>query len=647
MRNGEQTVRKVFILGLPNTGKSLIFTNLTGQFTIVANAPLTTISMKKASVDIDDRSYEIVDTPGLHSLYIDSEEQIRVRNAIFRENPDVIIQCIDANRLKQSLILTTDLLELGIPMVISLNAVDETLRKGIWIDSDGLSRQLGVPVVESMALQARGTRALLGALQRAAKGNRGISYGTIIESSLASMGSRLPADLSYKRIISLLMLMNDPLIAHHLEETSGKSLVASLTEEADRIRRQFKGSIHRVVNNCRGRWVDDVVAAITRKPEAASRELSETLARLTRHPLFGIPILVLVLYLMFFLVVNVANVLADLMNAALWGPVEETIAGIAPKGFWHDFLIGHYGILSLGLANAVLTVLPILSVFFVMFGTLEDVGYIPNLSVLSKRLLGKLGLSGNAIMPLVLAFGCKTMATMTTRNLQTEKERYIAIYLIAFAIPCAAQMGLNMSILGHIGSGAFFIAFSVLVTMEVLAGVILNRMLKEQEERMGFILELPPIRMPNVRGVLKKTYYRLYWFLRESLLVFVYAALVLFAMDILGVLEVAKKLVSPVVEGFLGLPLDMTDAIILCLARHEAAAGMIITLIRNGQLNHVQCIVAVVLTTMFVPCFANIMAMIKEAGLKNALAMVLAINISAFIVAGILNAILVTLYGGV
>ena len=191
MQNEEQTIKKVLILGLPNTGKSLIFTNLTGQFTIVANSPLTTIALKKASLDIGSQSYEIVDTPGLHSLYIDSEEQIQVRDSIFKENPDVIIQCIDANRLKQSLMLTADILELGIPMIISLNAIDETIRKGIWIDSEGLSRLLGVPVIESMALQARGTRELINALQMAGKGKRDISYGNIIENGLSSIASKL------------------------------------------------------------------------------------------------------------------------------------------------------------------------------------------------------------------------------------------------------------------------------------------------------------------------------------------------------------------------------------------------------------------------------------------------------------------------
>jgi ferrous iron transport protein B len=137
--------------------------------------------------------------------------------------------------------------------------------------------------------------------------------------------------------------------------------------------------------------------------------------------------------------------------------------------------------------------------------------------------------------------------------------------------------------------------------------------------------------------VVRKTYYRLYWFLRESLMVFVYAALALFVIDRVGLLDMTKRLLSPIVEGLLGLPLAMVDAIILCIARHEAAAALIINLVKKGQLDYVQCIVAVTLTTMFVPCFANIMAMIKELGSKRAIGTMFAINASAFVIAGVLN----------
>jgi len=159
-------VEKIAVAGLPNAGKSQVFNNLTGRYILVANYPLTTVEMKKTRCYIDGEPHEVIDTPGLHCLYIHSEEELVVRDMIFSEKPDIIVQCIDTNQLKQSLTLTADLLELEIPMVISLNAIDETARRGMWIDSGGLSRLLGVPVIESITVNGLGTNQLKAALRQ-------------------------------------------------------------------------------------------------------------------------------------------------------------------------------------------------------------------------------------------------------------------------------------------------------------------------------------------------------------------------------------------------------------------------------------------------------------------------------------------------
>jgi ferrous iron transport protein B len=638
--SGSVPVRKIAIVGLPNTGKSQIFNNLTGEYALVANYPLTTVEMKRSRCRINGEFYEVIDTPGLHCLYIHSEEELVVRDMIFKEKPDIIIQCIDANQLKQSLTLTADLLELGIPMVISLNAIDETARRGVWIDSGGLSRLLGVPVIESIAINGLGTKELKDAISRARRGKCNLRYGEIVDSGVSAIESLLPEDMGFKRKAATLLLLNDPFLADYLRVEYGREKVAQLKKEVNKVRRQFRGNFARALNNKRSRWVDETTENTTRKQKITPGEFSKGFGRLSRHPVFGIPILLVVIFTMYFLVVNVANVIAGWMDTVLWIPVESKIDTLVTIGWLNDFLIGDYGVLSLGLANAFLTIMPILTVFFLAFNILEDIGYIPNLCVLTKRIFDKLGLSGSAIMPLVLGFGCKTMATLTTKSLRSKKERYIAIYLIAFAIPCAAQMALNMSILGRMGVKAFVIAFSTLAFVEVAAGMALNKILKEQE-RSDFLQELPAIRLPNPKAVFVKTYYRLWWFIKEAVPVFIYAAVIMFLIDKIGILDAAKNVLSPVMNNFLGLPVQMVDALILCMARHEAAAGLIIKLIKAGQLNYVQCIVAVTITTMFVPCFANIMAMIKELGARRALAMAVIINASSFLIAACLNWVLV------
>jgi len=635
--------KKIFILGLPNTGKSHVFNDLTGEYTLVGNYPFTTVESKRGECRFAREDYEVIDTPGLHCLYIHSEEELVVRDMLLSEKPDIVIQCIDANRLKQSLCLTADLLEMGLPLVISFNAVDETARRGVWIDSAAFSRQLGVPVVENIATNRMGCRMLLDAVRRAVRGRSVIRYGDTVEQAIAGVAAKLPEDIAYRRKLATLFLVKDPFLPDYIAKRYGRETAAQLAAASDEGRKSFRGNLGSFVNRRRNEWVDEVTAECVRRQKVTLDEFSQTAATLCRHPVWGIPILGGIVFIMFLLVVNVANKIAGWMDGTIWVPVSGWIEKVVPAGFWSDFLIGDYGVLSLGLANAFLTVLPILSVFFLAYNTLEDSGYIPNLCVLTRRLFEKVGLSGSAIMPLVLGFGCKTMATLTTKSLRSQRERYISIYLIAFAIPCAAQMGLNMSILGRMGVTAFMVAFGVLASVEIAAGLALNYMLK-QEEKSDFIQELPRMRLPNPKAVLKKTYYRLFWFLQEAVPVFIYAAVALFVVDRIGLLDALKRVISPVMEGFLGLPLSMTDALILCMVRHEAAAALIINLIEKGQLNYVQCIVAVTLTTMFVPCLANIMAMIRELGAKKALMMALLINTSAFLIAGVLNGVLVRIF---
>ena len=205
-KKNTKPVKKIAIVGLPNTGKSQVFNFFTGQYNIVANYPLTTVEIRKAQCTINGRMYEVIDTPGLHSLYIHSEEEIVVRDFLFTERPDILIQCIDANQLKQSLVLTADLMELGIPMAISLNAMDETANKGIDINSGMLSQILGVHVVELFGLQDRGKEKLSQAIEKVGPIKSNFRYSDIIENVISEVESELPEDMYYRRKTSILYM---------------------------------------------------------------------------------------------------------------------------------------------------------------------------------------------------------------------------------------------------------------------------------------------------------------------------------------------------------------------------------------------------------------------------------------------------------
>jgi ferrous iron transport protein B len=369
------------------------------------------------------------------------------------------------------------------------------------------------------------------------------------------------------------------------------------------------------------------------------------LAAISRHPLYGIPFLLITLLLGYFLVVNLAGAIDGVLSRFIFDPFVLFLDRLIGNDFLRNLLLGEYGIITLGVVAALVTVLPVLTVFFFFFAIIEDTGYLPNLMVLLRKSGEKIGLSGKSLMPLLLGFGCKTMATLSTKSISSRREKLIAVFLIGFAIPCSAQMGLNMAILGRAGVIAFLVAFLFLLIVETGAGFILNRILPEQNN-FSFIQELPPFRLPRLGAILRKTGFRIINFLKESLLVFIIAAFCLYLLDLTGMLLILKNLAEPIVVYWLGLPIDMVEGLLLILARNEAGAGYILQMANGGELTVRQTILAVVLTTMFVPCFANMVAMVKETGKKTGLLMILAINISSLILAGGLNFLLQLIWKG-
>ncbi len=633
----QEAVKSIVVVGLPNSGKSQLCNSLTGTYALVSNYPQTTVAVSAHRVAVEGKAWEVTDTPGLHGLFIQSEEEMVVRALLFEHPPDVIVQCVDANRFRESLLLTADLLGLGVPMVLVLTAVGETARRGVQLDASSLGKMLGVPVVSSPGPGA-GVPELRRLLLGTVSPPRPLEYGEALEGAVKKIAQLIPPASPFPRASSLLLLENDPSFT--------AAVMNGHSAHVEEIRSTLAGTAPRIIAGRRTEWVDTVAARVSRNTPVirARPRFSETFARMCRHPLYGLPLLALFLGLLYVMVVYVAGALSLFLTMAITDPVVRAVGLLLPHGFWKDLLIGPHGLLTLGLFNSLTTVLPILSVFFLFFGLLEDVGYLPNLAILTRRVSAKLGITGNAVIPLILGFGCKTMATMTARTLQSRKEKIIVIALIAFAIPCSAQMGLSIAILGAHGLRYFIAAFGFLAVAEVCAGLLLNRLIPADSEGQ-FIQELPPIRVPRFAAVARKTGYRLLWFLREAIPIFLVAALAMFVIERLGVLTLLKTALKPFITGWLGLPLDMVDALLLTFARSEAAAGLILKMSREGTLNGVQAIVAVILITTFAQCFANIAAMFREVRARAALLIMVSIYAVSLLYTGAVRAALAAAAG--
>jgi ferrous iron transport protein B len=303
--------------------------------------------------------------------------------------------------------------------------------------------------------------------------------------------------------------------------------------------------------------------------------------------------------------------------------------------FVHDLLVGPYGQITMALSYAIALILPIVATFFLAFGLLEDSGYLPRLAVMVNRLFRLMGLNGKAVLPMVLGLGCDTMATLTTRILETRKERIIVTLLLALGVPCSAQLGVILGMIRSLSLGATLVwAGSILVTMFAV-GWLAARILPGRSG--DFILELPPIRRPQLGNLVVKTLARIEWYLREAVPLFLLGTFVLFVADLTRLLDVIERIASPIVVGLLGLPSRAAEAFLIGFLRRDYGAAGLYDMARDGQLAPVQLVVSMVTITLFIPCIANFFIMIKERGAKTALAMTAFIVPMALLVGGALN----------
>jgi ferrous iron transport protein B len=294
----------------------------------------------------------------------------------------------------------------------------------------------------------------------------------------------------------------------------------------------------------------------------------------------------------------------------------------------------------MGMTYALALILPIVTTFFIAFGVLEDSGYLPRLSVIANRLFTLIGLNGRAILPMVLGLGCVTMATLTTRILHSRRERLITIFLLALAIPCSAQLGVVLGMLGGISFSAVLIWSLAMVGVLILAGFLAAKLIPGR--RIPLVTELPPMRPPIFGNVLKKTGGRLKWYLIEVIPLFLLGTLIMYTLDKTGALPLIIRAGEPLVSGWLGLPKEASAAFVMGFLRRDFGATGLFAMAHT--LSPIQAVVGMITITLFIPCFASLMMMLKEQGAKVAVGMVAIIVPFAFFIGGLFNLVLRALW---
>ncbi len=636
--SGAATVKKIAIIGMPNSGKSEVFNKFTRSYSPVANYPQTTISVVRKKAALGMKSFEIIDTPGISSLNIFSEEELVTRDILFKERPEMVLFCGDATRLKSTLVLLAQIFELNIPTVFCLNMVDVATRRGIIIDSKELSREVYSNVIETAAVHGSGLKELKKAIDNVHPSIASVNYPAVIEKALIDLLDLFPVEERPSKGLMILYLIGEDGISELIETRYGEKVLSKANNILLGLHRKTSAArIRQTIFNAREAWADRVAERATTKATFSITGFSQKAAWASRHTVLGWPILLLILWAVFYGVGTIATKMADTLDSWIFAPSTNTISSLFTTfPLVHDFMVGEYGILTMGVFNAIGTVVPILIVFFLITSFLEDVGYLPNLSVLLNRSLSIFGLTGKSVLPVILGFGCNTMATLTCRTLETKKERLVASFLIALGIPCAVQLGVLLAIMATAPFSVLLITVAAVFATQIISGIILHKLVRT-ERKSDFIMELPPFRIPDFRHVIIKTYYRVKWFLVEAVPLFVVGAALMFALKITGLLTMIKEGLRPVVTEFLSLPDKITEVFILVLARRELGAVYFKDMVDAVQVDYYQTITGLVVITLFIPCISNTMVMVKELGLRWTIVLNIAIITIAILVGGLVN----------
>ncbi len=638
---------KVVLVGNPNVGKSVVFNALTGAYTTVSNYPGTSVEVSRGHCVIADQRYEILDTPGMYSMMPITEEERVARRILLNEDPHAVIHVIDARNIERMLPMTLQLIEAGLPVILVVNILDEAKRLGMQIDLELLQKNLGIPVIGAVMKRKTGLDELRQAVaDYASVPYTPFVYAADLEEDIDGLIKLIHGDYRLsRRATAILLMQKDDDIVQLLEKQESAGDYESLLAAAREISFRRRSDLHLQISLERRKVCKRMLTDVVTQEVNETEPFAEKLSRWMMNPITGTPILLLVVYFGLYKFVGGfgAGTMVDFLEGNIFeNYINPPVISFAEKNLsanWlFELLVGEYGLWTLGIRYAVALVLPIVGTFFLVFSLLEDTGYFPRLALLVDRMFKLIGLSGRAVIPMILGFGCDTMATLVTRTLETKRERVIATMLLALVIPCSAQLGVILGLLSA-EPRALLVWTVFLLLVFIVIGSLAARVLPGESP--VFYMEIPPLRLPQLRNVAVKTLTRMQSYFVEILPLFLFASVVLWAGKMTGTLEQVINVVAPVVKA-IGLPIEASTAFVFGFFRRDFGAAGLYDLQTSGLLNVAQLTVAAVTLTLFVPCVAQFLVMIKERGIKTALIIFAFVTVMAFSSGWFLNKILMT-----
>jgi ferrous iron transport protein B len=642
VRTGESLSQDILLLGNLQTGKTTLFRRL-GHLR-QRDMPLPLTSERLARTSLRPRLAErvkgafadppgrrmLIDSPGTATLFPQGEDEMVAAEALLFLRPDLLLLVADARNLRRSLALFFHAAQFGVPIVVALNMVDEARLQGIEVDGAALERELGVPVVQTVAPDGVGVGELLRRIPHARIPNPPL-FGDFVEERLQALRNLLIALPAHQRGVAILLLSGNASAEALVVRELGRRMYARVQEMVEAAQRELPRSMEILGTDLFYTEAERVSVRVTSVTRTTAR-WPERFGHYAQHPIFGMGIAALVVVILYYFVgVLGATIVVDWFNEVVFQrglvPFSEWALEGLPFPLLKEALLDpDFGLLPTGLFLALGVVFPVLLFFYLAFAVLQDSGYLARLSVLLDRHLRRVGLNGRGLVPLAMGFSCVTMALITTRLLQTRRERTIASFLLMLAVPCAPLLGVMLVVLGDLPASATALVFGMIALQLLLAGNLASRLLPG--EGGDFIMELPPIRVPRVRHVLWMTWRQTYLFMREAVPYFLFATFLMFVFQRVGGLDLARDAMRPGFESLLGLPDETVQVMIKTFIRRENGAAELERL--KDLFTPLQQVVTVLVMTFVAPCFNAAIILYKERGAGAATAILVVVTAYAF-----------------
>ncbi len=612
---------KIALVGNANVGKSTLFNHLTGLSQHVANWPGKTVEVAEGVLLHNGKEIRIVDLPGVYSLSPHTPEESVARDYLVQEKP-FIINVIDSTALERNLYLTLQLCEMGLPFAIALNQWDAAERKEVEIDERKLSAILGVPVVKVVATQGKGVREIV----EKALGNRNPpkapSYGKEVEKSVGKIMKELRA----ARWEALRLLQG--------EARAKGSAAGRIAAERKALEKMHGHGIETLFSAERYAAISEIIRKVVRAKRHKGISFAERLDELATHGIFGYLMLFAALAVVFQIVFAGGGWISEAMGLgfeAYVHPVFDAISSVVVFPYSETVFTSAYTALMVSAQ----IVLAYILIFYIMLALLEDSGYITRVSYLTDLFMQRIGLNGRAFIPMLLGYGCTVPAVLSTRLLETEKERFMASLLSTF-LPCAARTAVIFGLVGaFFGPQVALAVYAFDLVLVFFVGRVMNSIL--QMPSIGMIMEMPSLKLPSLRGMAVKTYARVIGFVAFALPIIVVGSVIVDLMNEAGMLNWAKEIFTPLVALF-GLPSIVIIPLILGILRKELALIMLAQFAGTTDFAVVftpkQMIVYSIITIVYIPCISTIAALVKEIGWKRTAA-ITGINLLTALVIGI------------